>query len=251
MKEQRQAKHKHIVSLQRQIDEKRTKLAAGEVSEQAGPSNVKDLRSFLPNEALSTPLDGILNPTTVPSGAIMIKQQVPLFNSLQASPSRPSNAWLDSQASEMFLRPTQLQKGEKALRIVDFLNNIVPKDKERTIADGGNTKLVVSYGPKKLRLEQVSISHSRIFHNLLPSNKLSTPLDVQNYLAYTIEIMELSNRYQWVSVLEYDDEFRHSQATYSYPWSFDSNHIHSIILEAISTKPSSTFRSSNRKPSDS
>ena len=72
---------------------------------------------------------------------------------------------------------------------------------------------------------------------------------MQNYLAYTIKIMELSNRYQWVSVLEYDDEFRHSQATYNYPWSFDSNHIHSIILEAISTKPSSTFRSSNRTPS--
>ena len=68
---------------------------------------------------------------------------------------------------------------------------------------------------------------------------------MQNYLAYT---MELSNHYKWVSVLKYDDEFRLLQATYNYPWSFDSNHLHSIILELISTKPSPTFRSSNRTP---
>lgn len=53
----------------------------------------------------------------------------------------------------MFLRPAQLQKGEKALRIVDFIDNIVPKDEEWTIEDGGNTKLVISYGPKKPRLD--------------------------------------------------------------------------------------------------
>ena len=33
----------------------------------------------------------------------------------------------------MFLRPAQLQKGEKALRYVDFLENIVPQDEERTV----------------------------------------------------------------------------------------------------------------------
>lgn len=66
----------------------------------------------------------------------------------KAPPSQFSS-WLESRGSEMFPRPAQLQKGEKALRIVDFLDNIVPKDEERTVADGGNTKLVVSYGPKK------------------------------------------------------------------------------------------------------
>ena len=141
----------------------------------------------------------------------------------------------------MFLRPAQLQKGEK---------------EERTLADGGNTKLVVSYGPKKLRLEQVSIpqwvvSNTRIFYNLLTSKKLATQPDVQNYLAYTVKIMELSTRYQWVSVLKYDDEFRPLQATYNYPWSFDSNHLHTVIVEPMYTKPSATPRSSNRTPNPS
>lgn len=87
------------------------------------------------------------------------------------------------------------------------------------------------------------VGNARIFYNFLTSNKLSTPHDVQIYLAYT---MELSNRYQWVSVLKYDDEFLLVQATYNYPWSFGFNHLHSIILELISTKTSPTFRSFNR-----
>lgn len=107
-----------------------------------------------------------------------------------------------------FWSQPKLQKGEKALRIVDFLDNIAPKDEERTIADGGNTKILVSYGPKKpTKLEQISISqwvvgNTRIVYNLLASNKLGTQSDVQNYLTYSI--MELSNRYQWVSVLTAD-----------------------------------------------
>ena len=53
---------------------------------------------------------------------------------------------LETRSSEMFLRPAQLPKGEKVLKIVDFIDN---RDDERTLSDGGNTKLVVSYGPQK------------------------------------------------------------------------------------------------------
>ena len=41
----------------------------------------------------------------------------------------------------------------------------------------------------------------------------------------------MANRFHWVSVLKYDDEFRLLQATYNYPWSFDSNHSHTVFLE--------------------
>ena len=77
----------------------------------------------------------------------------------------------------MFLRPAQLPKGEKVLQIVDYVDNIVPRDEEITISDGGNTKLVVCYGPKKPRLENISmqqwvVANTRIFYKLLASNKL-------------------------------------------------------------------------------
>ena len=49
--------------------------------------------------------------------------------------------------------------------------------------------------------------------------------------------MELANRFQWVSVLKYDDEFCLLQATYNYPWSFDSNHLHTVLLEPIPKTP--------------
>ena len=138
----------------------------------------------------------------------------------------------------MFLRPFQLPKGEKVLRIIDFIDTIIPREEERTISDGRNTKLIVSYGPKKPKLEQVTlpqwvISNTRIFYNLILSKELTSLEDIQNYFAYTVKIMELSTHFQWTSVLKYDDKFRLLQATYGYPWSFDSNHLHTVILEPI------------------
>ena len=47
-----------------------------------------------------------------------------------------------------------------------------------------------------------------------------------------------------VSVLKYDDEFRLLQATYNYSWDFDSNHLHTVLLEPI-PKPQFTPRATN------
>ena len=139
---------------------------------------------------------------------------------------------------------------QEPLRIVDFVDNIVPREDERTLSDGGNTKLIVSYCPKKPKLEQVTmqqwvVSNTRIIYSLLVKQKLQSVEDIQHYLAYTIKIMELANRFQWVSVLKYDDEFRLLQASYNYPWIFDSNHLHTVLLEPI-TKSQQVPRTANR-----
>ena len=107
--------------------------------------------------------------------------------------------------------------------MVDFIANLVPNTEERTISEVGFTKLLVSYGPKKPKLESISlgqwvIANTRIFFPLLQLGKLSSPQDVQHYLAYTIKIMELSSKFAWASVFRFDNEFRHPQAIYSYPW---------------------------------
>ena len=39
------------------------------------------------------------------------------------------------------------------------------------------------------------------------SRKLNWLGDIQNYLAYTVKVMELFNRFQWPSILQNDDEF--------------------------------------------
>ena len=159
---------------------------------------------------MTAPLDGILNPfqpQTSQEGQTpwSMLQQSATLPSFKVSP--PASASLESRASEMFLRPAQLPKGEKVLRIIDFIDTIIPREEERTISDGGNTKLIVSYGPKKPKLELVTlpqgvISNTRIFYNLILSKELTSLEDIQNYLAYTVKITELSTRFQWTSVLK-------------------------------------------------
>ena len=137
--------------------------------------------------------------------------------------------------ADMFLAPAAVPLGEKVLRIVDYTSSLVPRETEQTLSDMGGSRLLISYGQQRPRLESVSLSqwvvaNTRIFHSLLFSCKLPTSRDVRDYLAYTVKIMELAGKYEWTSVLKFDDEFRQLQATYSFPWSHDSTHLHQITL---------------------
>ena len=82
-------------------------------------------------------------------------------------------------------------------------------------------------------LRQSVIGNTRIFHKLLANRILNSHKDIQHNLAYTAKMMELANRFHWVSVLKYDDEFCLLQATYYYPWNFESNHLHTGLLQHI------------------
>ncbi len=160
----------------------------------------------------------------------------------------------ESRHADMFLAPASVPQGEKILRIVDFLSSIVPQDSEEVLSTAGHSRLVLSYGQQRPRLSSVTwqqwvIANTRIFHALLFSCKLPTIQDIRDYLAYTVKVMELAGKYEWLSVLKYDDEYRQLQATYSFPWSYDSPHLHELILvprvkatksPALSPAPSGT-----------
>ena len=109
--------------------------------------------------------------------------------------------------SNMLLVPAAVPQAERVLQIFDFLSNIVPKESERALTDLGGSRLVISYGQQLPRLESVTLSqwvvaNTRIFHNLLFANKLPTSRDLRDYLAYTVKVMELAGKYEWVSVLK-------------------------------------------------
>jgi len=72
------------------------------------------------------------------------------------NPDAPVTGLLAAQESSVFLK--QLAKGEKVLRIVDFVNKTVTHTEDKTISDLGNTKLVISLGPKKPKLESISLA---------------------------------------------------------------------------------------------
>ena len=192
LEEERQAKLQKVASLQRQIAEKRAKLQAAAENHDdfplppvTGPGNIAELKSALQG----TPLDGILQPLDAPNNTSTApftswngQSQAVTAGQMQTNP------WLETRTSEMFLKPGQLPKGEKVLRIIDFVDNIVPREDERTISHGGNTKLIVSYGPKRPKLEQLTlnqwvVSNTRIYFTTVLANwKLKSQQDIQHYL---------------------------------------------------------------------
>ena len=131
-----------------------------------------------------------------------------------------------------------MAKGERILRTIDFVDKTVTNTEDSTISDLGSTKLVISSGPKKPKLESLSIAqwvggNTKIFHHLLASGKLPSPQDVQHYLVCTVKVLEFSTKFSWPSVLQFDDEFHHFQAVYNCPWSFGWHHLHTVILEPL------------------
>ena len=156
-------------------------------------------------------------------------------------------------STEMFLKPVKTAKSEKPLLIIDFVKQIVPQEEEETLGNQGSGKIVVTNGPKKPRLESISIprwvvANTRSFYILLSEGKLSTQSAIQHYLAYTVKIMELIAGCYWKSILMYENEFRKLQAIYKFSWSFDSTHLHTVLLQPIykpnpptaTTKPSAS-----------
>ena len=82
----------------------------------------------------------------------------------------------------MFHRPGQLAKSEHVLHMIYFVDKLVPKSDERTISEVGLTKLLVSYGPKKPKLENITLSqwvigNTRIFFTLLQLGTVTTLRD--------------------------------------------------------------------------
>ena len=75
--------------------------------------------------------------------------------------------------------------------------------------------------------------NTRIFHTLLSSGKLPSPQDVQHYLAYTVKVTELSTKLTLCSVLKYDKKYCQVQAVCNYPCSYDSNHLHTVLLKPL------------------
>lgn len=139
--------------------------------------------------------------------------------------------------SELLMRPTRTvdpTKG-KPLRIVDFVSRLRPTEEERVLSRENNVVLSLTVQDSKPKLssvtvEQFNIANLRIFHELLFSGKLSSMLEIREYLAYSVKVLQLAAKNTWQSVLQYDDEFRILQHTYGYPWSKDHSHLHEVTL---------------------
>ena len=64
---------------------------------------------------------------------------------------------LDPDGMANMLLKLKKSSGRTYFRVVDFLDTICQKDDERMLAEHGLTRLMINYGPRKVRLQDISI----------------------------------------------------------------------------------------------
>ena len=240
LEEQRLQHELNDRSLQRQLSEATARVEALRSQLQL-PS--------LPASAFPSRADIAMPPTevdpllSVPPSGLSCGEVLHGLPSIRSSRSR---APTHDREVDILLRPIEAAStttvGKKPLRIVDFVLSYTPVEDEQVISDIGGTvtKLVLKQkSPKTKKLlrnitpQEFSLANIRIFNQLLFTGALSTPQEVQEYLAYSIKILQLASRFEWTSVMTLDDEFRSLQCLYNLPWSYDSSHLIQLHLTPL------------------
>ena len=132
------------------------------------------------------------------------------------------------------------------LDIVDFVPLLFADTEERVISSNEGSELVMKTGPRKPKLEKVTqmqwtAASSRILAKLILDGKVGLDA-VAHYLAYTVKVSSLAQRYVWTSVLMYDREYRKAQAIYNFPWGSDVPHLVSVHLVPRTDKSTSAAK---------
>ena len=115
----------------------------------------------------------------------------------------------------------------------------------------GEQQVVVKSGPKKPKLEnltlsQWSIANLAILYKLTSEGKLVGPA-LMDYLSYTTKIYQLVQKYSLNSVLLYDREYRQLQANIGFRWGIDVQHLHMLHLQSRDKQVKTGFQSQNQK----
>ena len=242
----------------------------------------KDLKKMFPGQSNFSPLDAILkdlqqnshpsssqpgfnwqgkiaeavkvpesNCGTVSGGAKKRTVETHPFNG-QPSAS-PAFMLSPPNPEDLFLNLGSTRGNAKiALLIPEFVMKVIPDQDESIIDIGNNAKLSVSYGNRRPKLSEISISdfniaNVRILYRLIETGQLPTYSDVKGYLIYTVKINQLASKFSWLNVLNYDNEYRLAQAKYGFPWTYDCNHMHTFWLSGSPIQKAGTF-SNKRYP---
>ena len=117
--------------------------------------------------------------------------------------------------------------------IVDFVSGNV--EEEIVVGGSGSHQVILKSGPKKPKLENVSlaqwtIANLAILYRLHGESKL-TGEGILDYLSYTTKVCQLVQRFNLVSVLLYDREYRKLQCAHEFRWGTDVPHLHSVYLQ--------------------
>ena len=107
--------------------------------------------------------------------------------------------------------------------VCDFVPHSL--DEELVVGGQGEHQVVIKSGPKKPKLEsltlsQWSIANLAILYKLVNEGKLVGP-SLMDYLSYTTKVYQLIQRFSLVSVLLFDREYRKLQGSMNFRWGTD------------------------------
>lgn len=171
-----------------------------------------------------------------------------LQNSLSSNgPS--SQSWRDPQ---IYLSAAAAGKSvPSCYDITDFVAGNV--EEEIIVGGNGAQQVVLKTGPKKPKLENVTlaqwcVANNAILYKLIGESKLNAS-NILDYLSYTTKICQLVQRYSLVSVLLYDREYRRLQSEHNFRWGTDIPHLQSVHLQPriarqVPTSKGGSFQSS-------
>ena len=148
-----------------------------------------------------------------------------------------SQSWKDPQ---IYLESAATGKSAPThYDITDFISSTV--EEEIIVGGNGSQQVVVKSGPRKPKLENVSlaqwsVANLAILYKLVAEGKLHGG-NILDYLSYTTKICQLVQKYTLVSVLLYDREYRQLQARHDFRWGTDVPHFHTIHLLPRTSRP--------------
>ena len=125
--------------------------------------------------------------------------------------------------------------------ICDFVPNNI--EEEMVIGGPGDQQVIVKSGPKKTKLDnlsltQWSIANVAILYKLVGEGKLPGPA-LMDYLSYSTKFYHLVQRCSLTSVLLFDREYRKLQADMGFQW---GTYIQHLQLSTFSLETSSPSR---------
>ena len=83
---------------------------------------------------------------------------------------------------------------------------------------------------KDKALERVSWQQWLEANMLIMSQLIASGTSSRDYMSYTVMVSQLAQKYEWVSVLRFDREYRKKQANTGRPWGADMPMLRDVIL---------------------
>ena len=96
-------------------------------------------------------------------------------------------------------------------------------------SDGSFEVKPLSFG-KRVTLDKVTMSQWIEANMLIMHQLVSQGIGADCYMAYTIMISQIAQKYKWLSVLLFDREYRKMQANLNFTWGEDKSHLRDVLL---------------------